>query len=387
MQRKRNNFPLIFITRFMKFRLSPRKLAGICLLLFFSKILTGQCPNRVMHLSGTQTVGCTEVTVTPNGAASPGPLNCGIGPYAIGFPTTGSFIFNFNPAVAGVHVDVRSINNTPNALVEEVVFTVNGAFYPITNPGTPGGCQSEAMITPTGTIGACPNCGPRAWENIVIMEPMTSLEVELVYIQGANSGVNFSLYLCCLVCTTDAGVIAGDPQTICGENPASVAPADQTVLDSDDLLQYILFSDPTDTLGSIIATSNTPTFPFDPTIMQMGVTYYIAAIAGNDLGGNVDLNDPCLDISNAIPVTWYPLPTVTFEVDNPDVCAGSCTDITATFTGTPPFILTYTTPDGSVTQTFSDYTGIFQVCTAPGSTPGSLIVQATTLTDAWCTCP
>jgi len=313
---------------------------------------------------------------------------CGIGRYALGLPTAGSFTYTFNPPIAGVSVDVRAINNIPNALVEEIAFTVNGTFYPITNPGGPGGCLPEAMITPTGTIGACPNCSARAWKDIVITEPMTSLTVELIYVEAFfASGITFSLYLCCQGCTTDAGVIAGDPQTICGESPASVAPAEQTVLDSNDLLQYILFSDPSDTLGSILATSNTPTFSFDPAIMQLGVTYYIAAIAGNDVGGNVDLNDPCLDLSNAIAVTWQPFPTVIFSVANPDVCAGSCTDITATFTGTPPFVLTYTTPAGPVTQTFSDDTGVFQVCTAPGSPPGSLVVQATSLTDAWCACP
>ncbi|MBL7795089.1 MAG: hypothetical protein JNJ90_01190 [Saprospiraceae bacterium] len=372
----------------MKIHLPLGKLAGLCALLFCSKMLTGQCPHRVLHTSGTQTVGCTDVTVTFNGGAGPSPLNCGIGPYFLGFPTAGSFTFNFNPPIAGVSVDVRSINNTPNALVEEIAFAVNGAFYPITNPGVLGGCQSEAMITPTGTIGACPNCGARAWEDIVITEPMSSLTVELIYVEAFFlSGINFSLYLCCPACTTDAGVIAGNPQTICGEVPASVATAEQTVLDSNDMLQYILFADPSDTLGSILATSTAPTFPFDPATMQMGVTYYIAAIAGNDLNGTVDLNDPCLDISNAIPVTWQPLPTVVFSVANPDICAGSCTDITTTFTGTPPFVLTYISPAGPVTQTFPGYTGVFQVCTPPGSLPGSLIVQATALTDAWCACP
>ena len=120
----------------------------------------------------------------------------------------------------------------------------------------------------------------------------------------------------------------------------------------------------------------------------MGVTYYIAAIAGNNVGGNVDLTDICLDISNAIPVTWQPLPTVIFTVANPDVCAGGCTVITATFTGTAPFTLTYSTPGtGPVTQIFSGNTGTFQVCAPAGSLPGSFTLQATGLVDAWCTCP
>lgn len=357
-------------------------------LLFFSKILSGQCTAQVLHTSGTQTVGCTAVTVTANGGAGPGPIACGIGPFQMGFPTAGSFTFNFNPAIPGVNVGIRDINNSA-ITVEEVAFTVNGSFYPITNPGAPTGCQPEALITGSGTIGACVNCSARSWKDIVITEPMTSLTVEILYVGGMfASGVNFSLSICCPTCTTDAGVIAGAPQTICGENPVTTASATQTVLDADDLLQYILFSNPADTLGSILATSNTPTFSFNPATMQMGVTYYIAAIAGNNVGGNVDLTDICLDISNAIPVTWQPLPTVIFTVANPDVCAGGCTVITATFTGTAPFTLTYSTPGtGPVTQIFSGNTGTFQVCAPAGSLPGSFTLQATGLVDAWCTCP
>jgi len=190
-----------------------------------------------------------------------------------------------------------------------------------------------------------------------------------------------------LCCTTDAGTLSGGPFHICGTGPVNFSAASGAVLDGNDLLQYILFSDPTDTLGSIIATSNTPSFAFNPATMQPGVTYYIAAIAGNTLNGNVDISDPCLDISNAILVTWRPLPTVTFSVANPDVCAGACTTVTANFTGIAPFTLTYTSPvSGSETQTFSGNTGTFQVCTAQGASPGSLVVQATALTDIFCSC-
>jgi len=121
--------------------------------------------------------------------------------------------------------------------------------------------------------------------------------------------------------------------------------------------------------------------------MQRGVTYYLAAIAGNNLNGNVDLNDPCLNISNAAQVVWHPLPTVVFSVANPNVCTGTCTTVTATFAGTAPFTLTYYSPaSGIVTQTFSGNTGTFQVCTTVGSPPGSLVVQATSVVDGWCAC-
>jgi hypothetical protein len=188
-------------------------------------------------------------------------------------------------------------------------------------------------------------------------------------------------------CTTYAGTVTSGTAIICLPNPAPVPHNANQVLDANDLLRYILFSNPNDTLGSIVATSATPSFAFNSTTMQTGVTYYAAAIAGNNLNGNVDLNDPCIDISNATQVVWHPLPTVVFSVANLNVCAGKCRTIIATFTGTAPFTLTYTTPaSGTVTQIFSGNTGAFQVCTPVGSPPGSLVVQATKVVDAWCTC-
>jgi hypothetical protein len=123
--------------------------------------------------------------------------------------------------------------------------------------------------------------------------------------------------------------------------------------------------------------------------MTTGQTYYLGTVAGNALNGLVDLADTCLDVSNSFAqVVWQPLPTVTFSVANPNVCAGDCTNVTATFTGTAPFTLTYISPaSGTVTQTFPGNTGTFQVCTAAGSPPGSLVVQATALGDAFCSCP
>jgi hypothetical protein len=222
----------------------------------------------------------------------------------------------------------------------------------------PSASLTYPIITPpqTGTLGF----------SVTVMEPSTST-------------------LC--GCSTYAGTVTSGSATICLPNPAPVPHNANQVLDANDLLRYILFSNPNDTLGSIVATSATPSFTFNSATMQTGVTYYAAAIAGNNLNGNVDLTDPCLDISNATQVMWRPLPTVVFPVANPNVCVGTCTTITAIFTGTAPFTLTYTTPvSGTMTQVFSENTGTFQVCTPTGAPPGSLVVQATKVVDAWCTC-
>jgi subtilisin-like proprotein convertase family protein len=100
----------------------------------------------------------------------------------------------------------------------------------------------------------------------------------------------------------------------------------------------------------------------------------------------VTVTGTCGSDTDAATVTVRLLPAVAFSVADPDVCAGACTTVTATFTGTAPFMLTYTTPVGTTTQTFSGNTGTFQVCTAAGAPPGSFSVQATALTDAWCVC-
>jgi len=189
-------------------------------------------------------------------------------------------------------------------------------------------------------------------------------------------------------CTTDAGSLPqAGPYDICVNSTLSFPPTTGTTLDANDLLRYILFSNPADTAGSIVATSATPTFTFNPATMQTGVTYYIAAMAGNGVNGNVDLNDPCLDFSNALQVIWRPLPSVTFSVANPNVCVGACTSVTATFTGTSPFTLTYAIPgSGPQTQTFAGNTGTFQVCVPTGAPAGSFQIAATKVVDAWCTC-
>jgi len=196
-------------------------------------------------------------------------------------------------------------------------------------------------------------------------------------------------YDCIVTCTTNAGTIPqAGPYNTCTNSTLTFPAATGTVLDANDLLRYILFSNPADTAGSIVATSATPSFTFAPPL-QTGVTYYIAAMAGNGVNGNIDLNDPCLDFSNALQVTWRPLPAVSFSVagGNTNVCsAGDCRTLTATFTDTPPFTLTYTALGNTFTQTFAGNTGTFQVCVPAGTLQGPLQVQATALTDGWCTC-
>ncbi len=189
------------------------------------------------------------------------------------------------------------------------------------------------------------------------------------------------------LCLTDAGSVNTINYNVCVPGSVTVPFNNNAILDGNDILRYILFSNPSDTLGSILVQSSSATLNFNPATMQTGIVYYLATLAGDNLNGSVNLTDPCLDISNAAQVIWRPKPVVSFSVSNPNVCAGGCTTVTATFTGTAPFTLSYTTPgNGTQTQTFSGNTGTFQVCVPANAAPGSFQLTATSLVDAWCSC-
>jgi hypothetical protein len=189
------------------------------------------------------------------------------------------------------------------------------------------------------------------------------------------------------LCLTNAGTVPSTNLTRCTNQTATVPYNNNATLDGNDILRYILFSNPNDTLGSIVGENGTGVFDFDLATMQTGVTYYLATMAGNNLNGSVDPNDPCLDFSNAATLVWRPTPTVAFSIANTNVCVGNCLTLNVTLTGTPPFTLTYNTSFASgLTQTFSGNTGTLTVCVPVGATPGGLGVQATSLVDAWCGC-
>jgi len=120
------------------------------------------------------------------------------------------------------------------------------------------------------------------------------------------------------ICSTYAGSITPNQYNPCGTNGIIVPYNNDGQLESGDILQYVLFTDPNDTLGSILVQSNSPSIAFNPATMQQGVTYYMA---------------------------------------------------------------------GTTTVAIPDNTGTFEICPPPGTPPGSFTVQATALTDAYCTCP
>jgi hypothetical protein len=196
-------------------------------------------------------------------------------------------------------------------------------------------------------------------------------------------------------CTSESGTFGGPPLlTTCSLDPIPLQHNGNQLLDGDDDLVFVVFNysyiNYPDVSYEILHTYTEPVATFIPAFMETGQFYYIMAVAANALPGTVDFTEDCADFSDdVIVVRWSESPTVSFS-GAPIICGnGSCQTISATFTGSSPFSLTYQVTAGSnsqtFTQTFNSLTGSFQVC-APAGYSGPLTVNATNLVDGNCTC-
>ncbi|MEZ4925372.1 MAG: proprotein convertase P-domain-containing protein [Saprospiraceae bacterium] len=158
---------------------------------------------------------------------------------------------------------------------------------------------------------------------------------------GCQSEISAGNHIC--NCTTFAGTMDTTPLILCADAMATAIWNSDGVSDADDGISFVLHDSSADSLGTVFATNNQPVFSFGPGL-QTGITYYISAIAGNDLAGNIDLGDPCLSISPGTPVQWQALPQSVISGDA-TICNGSSTVLTINSTGQFPLNLDYN--DGS----------------------------------------
>ncbi|MEO1261213.1 MAG: gliding motility-associated C-terminal domain-containing protein [Bacteroidota bacterium] len=125
-------------------------------------------------------------------------------------------------------------------------------------------------------------------------------------------------------------------------------------LDGDDILIYVLHTNSgiltVNDTSDIIAISDVPTFDFDPATMSTNVTYYLSAVAGNQIGagGNqVDFEDFCLSATPGTPVIFYDLPEASIS-GSTTICNGESAEIFVNLVGQGPFVLNYAV-DGDTT--------------------------------------
>ncbi len=184
-------------------------------------------------------------------------------------------------------------------------------------------------------------------------------------------------------CQTESGTVVLTPQNLCSTEAATAIFQNNQVLDGNDVLRFILQTNAGgNPIGNVLAWNSLPFFDFQPGVTIPGTTYFISAIAGNpDALGNVDLNDPCISVSQGVPVIWHEPVSAVLTIPTIDICAGELVDVPVSLTGTAPFTINYTI--NNVLQ--PDLTGIL---TSPAiiqlTSPQNVIVNLVNASNQFC---
>ncbi|MCB9360549.1 MAG: gliding motility-associated C-terminal domain-containing protein [Flavobacteriales bacterium] len=106
-------------------------------------------------------------------------------------------------------------------------------------------------------------------------------------------------------CVNYSGTMDLSPLNICNSQQATAIFNNDSILGTGDIFMFVLHDSSSTNLGTILATSPTPSFNFSSPTMSYGTTYYISAISGNDdLNGGINYTDTCLSVSAGTPVVW-----------------------------------------------------------------------------------
>ncbi|MEY3367691.1 MAG: hypothetical protein RI973_846 [Bacteroidota bacterium] len=195
-----------------------------------------------------------------------------------------------------------------------------------------GGDPATYTVSPAGNLS-----GGTFVSNPILSGTPYSFSVDDV--NGCGPAVVSGNLIC--DCTTDAGTMSGTLVSVCGNGAATAVQTSPANFDANDALVYILHTNSGASLGTVLATSSTPTFNFLPGQMSYGVQYYISAVAGNSNGaGGIQANDPCLSVAPGTPVIFRQLPSATAS-GTTSICEGGSATISLTLNGVGPFNLVY----------------------------------------------
>jgi hypothetical protein len=219
-------------------------------------------------------------------------------------PTYTNFDINCNTASSNYTVEFDILGGTPPYVLESGSGTFTGNHFK-SNP--------IALAAPY---------------NIIIHDANNCGDIVVAGVANCN-------------CVTNAGTMNLTQLDICKTATATANPIaiPAPVLEQGDVLKYILHTNPATPVGTILGWSATPTFSFGAG-MTIGTTYYISAIAGNVLAGNVDLNDPCLSVAQGTPVVWHESPALALGTGD-EICVGETANVSVSCAGSSPFSFVY----------------------------------------------
>ncbi len=139
-------------------------------------------------------------------------------------------------------------------------------------------------------------------------------------------------------------------------------------LDPGDVLLYIIYTNPSDPVGSSLRTSNNGIFPFDPARFRFNTPFYVSQLTTKlNSRGQPNLLHPCISISNPQVVYFYPRPILSGG-GNPTFCgkegvlnaSGNVNSVSwRKISG--PGNLQFSNPDSIWTRVMADSLGTFIV--------------------------
>ncbi|HEX5626222.1 MAG TPA: T9SS type A sorting domain-containing protein [Saprospiraceae bacterium] len=117
-------------------------------------------------------------------------------------------------------------------------------------------------------------------------------------------------------CHSVAGTMPMDTLFVCEGQGFTAKFTGTEIQDPGDAGAYILFTDLLNPKTTILKTSGNGLFPFDPARFRFDVLYYISRIVGRTkAGGEINLDHPCLSISNFQPVIFKRKPLLSAGPD------------------------------------------------------------------------
>lgn len=185
------------------------------------------------------------------------------------------------------------------------------------------------------------NGGP---EQLFTSDPLVPEDGATFIIDDANGCAPVTLTIDPFVCPsiTDAGTVDTTPITLCDSGTLSTTHNGDEVLDPNDVLSFIIHSDPGTQLGVVFYISDAPVWDIEteldlPGTLEYGVTYYLSAVAGDDDGsGVVNLGANVISVSEGMPFVILETPTATLT-GGATLCEGETTELVIDFTGDGPF--------------------------------------------------
>lgn len=232
-------------------------------------------------------------------------------------------IVNTAPVVS--QIDTLCALTATSYELQFVISSGDPASYTVSQPGT--------LVDFNG--------GP---EQLYTSDPLVPEDGAVFIIDDANGCAPVTITIDPFECPsiTDAGTVDTTPITLCDSGILSTTHNGDEVLDPNDVLSFIIHSDPGAQLGVVFYINDNPQWDIEndldlPGTLQYGVTYYISAVAGDDDGsGIVNLGANNISVSVGMPFIILETPTATLS-GGETLCEGESTDLVIDLTGDGPF--------------------------------------------------